>query len=379
MASVWRHPNSKYWTGCYTDANGRQLKRSTKLTDRAKALKIAEGWEQEYRKVQAEEQTRKVFAEIRREIHGESTIDQSVEDFLKEWLAIKRHEISIATWRKYDQATREFCEWLGEKKDKDLSIVTPTIIRRWRDSLVERLSPMTANNLVKSLGVAFSHAESSEQIERNPVSKVKTVKQETVTRPTFSLAQIKDMLKATEGEWHGIILAGLYTGQRLRDISTLKWSSVDLNEKQLSITTSKTKRRVNIPIAVPLLKYLQELPSPIEPSLPVFPEACKTVDEQDRTSTLSNKFHNIMVTAGITEKRSKANTGRGHSTRRERGGLSFHCLRHTATSLLKNAGVSEAVAMDIIGHDSAAISAHYTHIEDEAKRRAIDKLPDVSL
>ena len=52
-------------------------------------------------------------------------------------------------------------------------------------------------------------------------------------------------------------------------------------------------------------------------------------------------------------------------------------LRHTATSMLKNAGVPEAVAMDIIGHDSEVISRHYTHIESNAKRAALRKLPDL--
>jgi len=379
MASVWRHPNSRYWTGCYTDANGKQLKRSTKLTDRGKALKVAQGWEQEYRNVRAEEQTRKVFAEIRRDIHGATNFDQSVEQFLEEWLERKKNEISQATWLKYVQATRDFCQWLGEAKEKDLSIITPTVIRQWRDHLASRLAPKTVNNMLRVLSVALAHAESSEQIERNPVAKVKSVKRDEVKRSAFTIPQVKSLLKVSNDEWRGMILAGLYTGQRLRDIATLKWSAIDLNERMLSIITSKTRRTVSIPIATPLYKYLKALPSPIEPSLSVFPVADTTVTAQDRTSSLSNQFHSIMVAAGLAEKRSKAKTGRGHSTRRERGGLSFHCLRHTATSLLKNAGVSEAVAMDIIGHDSAAISIHYTHIEDDAKRRAIEKLPDISL
>ena len=58
--------------------------------------------------------------------------------------------------------------------------------------------------------------------------------------------------------------------------------------------------------------------------------------------------------------------------------ISFHSLRHTATSLLKNAGGSEAIAMDIIGHDSKAISRQYTHIDDAAKRSAFGKMPDVT-
>lgn len=58
--------------------------------------------------------------------------------------------------------------------------------------------------------------------------------------------------------------------------------------------------------------------------------------------------------------------------------VTFHSLRHTATSLLKNAGVSEAVARDVIGHESAAISRHYTHIDQGATRKALAKLPDVT-
>ena len=45
---------------------------------------------------------------------------------------------------------------------------------------------------------------------------------------------------------------------------------------------------------------------------------------------------------------------------------------------MKNAGVSPAIVQDIIGHDSPAISAHYTHIEESAKRKALNAMPDVS-
>jgi integrase len=57
--------------------------------------------------------------------------------------------------------------------------------------------------------------------------------------------------------------------------------------------------------------------------------------------------------------------------------VSFHSLRHTTTSLLKNAGVSDVVARDIIGHESEAISRNYTHIDAETKGNAVDKMPDV--
>src|SRR5450432_4238395 len=68
----------------------------------------------------------------------------------------------------------------------------------------------------------------------------------------------------------------------------------------------------------------------------------------------------------------------GRNGRRNVSEISFHALRHTATSLLKNAGVSSAIVQDIIGHESAAISANYTYIDDAAKRGALAKLPDIT-
>jgi hypothetical protein len=34
--------------------------------------------------------------------------------------------------------------------------------------------------------------------------------------------------------------------------------------------------------------------------------------------------------------------------------------------------------MRLIGHESAAVSQNYTHIDRETKRKALDKLPDLS-
>jgi integrase len=97
-----------------------------------------------------------------------------------------------------------------------------------------------------------------------------------------------------------------------------------------------------------------------------------------RAGALSNQFGDILAEAGLVDARShKAdeNTGKGRATRRAVSEISFHSLRHTNVSLLKNAGVSDAVAQDLVGHESAEVSRLYTHIEDKAKRDAVDKLP----
>jgi hypothetical protein len=46
--------------------------------------------------------------------------------------------------------------------------------------------------------------------------------------------------------------------------------------------------------------------------------------------------------------------------------------------MLKAAGVSDFMAREIVGHESAAISRQYTHLSTDDKRAAMQRLPDVS-
>jgi hypothetical protein len=69
--------------------------------------------------------------------------------------------------------------------------------------------------------------------------------------------------------------------------------------------------------------------------------------------------------------------GRGRDSGRTAMKLSFHSLRRTAVSLLKGAGIRDAVVMALMGHESAAMSHHYTHVRKEALARAAKTLPAI--
>jgi integrase len=70
--------------------------------------------------------------------------------------------------------------------------------------------------------------------------------------------------------------------------------------------------------------------------------------------------------------------GKGRNQARQPSELSFHSLRHSAVTMLKRVGVSDFVARDIVGHESAAISRHYTHLTPDDLRSAMQRLPDVT-
>jgi integrase len=174
-----------------------------------------------------------------------------------------------------------------------------------------------------------------------------------------------------------MILFGLYTGQRLGDIATLTKQNLDLESKEVRLTTGKTGRRQILPLAGPLLKFVKTLPASDNPAGSLFPRAHAVVQRQGRAGNLSNQFHKILVAAGFADKRSHHSTGKGRNVSREQNEISFHSLRHTATTLLKSAGVSDAVAREFIGHDSPTVSKQYTHIPTDTLRQAANKLPDI--
>jgi len=47
-------------------------------------------------------------------------------------------------------------------------------------------------------------------------------------------------------------------------------------------------------------------------------------------------------------------------------------------TMLKAAGVSDFMAMQIVGHESSAVSRQYSHLSVDDLRRSMAKLPDVS-
>ena len=55
-------------------------------------------------------------------------------------------------------------------------------------------------------------------------------------------------------------------------------------------------------------------------------------------------------------------------------GLRFHSLRHTFITCMAEQGIPLQVTQDLVGHVSDAVTKHYTHISENARRLAVEKL-----
>jgi integrase len=267
----------------------------------------------------------------------------------------------------------QFLRFIRTKADQDLFHLTTADLQAFRDELSGKLSRGSCNVAIKIMRAAFNEARTQGLMDSNPAQLVKLMRTERFRRRPFTPDELHRVLAEADPQWKGMIAVALYTGFRLGDVASLDWQSINLDAAEISMVTGKTHRQMSIPIAAPLLRHLRSMENR---SGPVFPEACETYQNSSTTSRLSKAFYRIMEKAGLVKHRTHESTGKGRSARRNQQELGFHALRHTATSLLKNANVSDAVARDIIGHETVAISASYTHIDLDTKREAIGRLPD---
>jgi integrase len=164
----------------------------------------------------------------------------------------------------------------------------------------------------------------------------------------------------------------------LGDIATLTRQNLDLEREEVKLKTDKTGRLQILPLAGPLLKYVKtlRLPAMIPPHR-FSPAPHAVVQRQGRTGNLSNQFHKILVAAGLGGQAQPSQHRQRPQVSREQNEISFHSLRHTATTLLKAAGVSDAVAREFIGHDSPTVSNNIPTFPPIHCAKPANKLPDI--
>jgi hypothetical protein len=157
MASVVRRKNSKFWTACYTARDGRQLKRSTKTTDKNQAMEIAIEFERVERKAKSGDittaQIKKVLNDVSEKVTGDTIIAPSTETFLNDWLATVKNRSTEATVERYKNSVKLFVASLGDKAKKPITSVTPRDVEVFLNSRAATgVAPKTQIPTMDSIG-----------------------------------------------------------------------------------------------------------------------------------------------------------------------------------------------------------------------------------
>lgn len=344
MASIWKHPKSRFWYARYLDRDGVWRNASTKSTDRKTAQKLSDEYESAAKSRRTATQARRVISRLHTEITGETLPSSSVRAFVANWLLEKRGTAK-ATQAFYKNSVTRFLDHLDALADDELTMVTKENIVTFRNALLEKLSSKATNHHLKVVKMLFRAAKRDGFVVDDPSEFVETIREKQADkkrRRPLTLDEVRAVLPHADNEWRSMILFGLYTGQRLGDIARLTWANVDLDKGQVRLVTQKTGAVLLIPMAGPLREHIEKLPAPdARPELArLHPRACALVEKSGQSGTLSNQFADILALAGLRKKKAhRATTGEGRGGRHETDSISFHSLRHTAVTLLKEAGI----------------------------------------
>jgi integrase len=369
---------SPFWYAIYRDATGRQVRKSTKLTSKAKALEMARALQkasdEARRGTLTEVRARELLSELLQSVNGEGLRVFTVAEWLDHFVKQKKKSRSAKTAARHAQTMRDFVEFLGPKARLNIAAITSRDIASFRDKRESLgLAPATVNLDVIILSAAFNSALKQGHVSVNPCAPItmEPLKDKPHRKGTFTPEQVSALVKAAAGDWKGLILAGFYLGARLSDLANLRWLDIDLVSeiKTIRFFPRKGGGEVVTVIHPALEDYLLALPAPKSDDEFLFPTLA-----QRNASTLSNAFRKIMDETGIEHHEVRKRISKGG---RSVSALSFHSLRHSFATTLANAGIPEELRMLLTGHTTRAIHQHYTRHDLERLRDAVGVLPRI--
>lgn len=378
MASLRTRPGTAFYWACFTDASGKRCQKSTGTTHRREAQKIADAYEAAAQRKFTVAHVQRTLRDLMADATGMPVPGSTVAEFFADFMAQRRLEKSHSTVLKYDIVCRHFLTWvssnLPQQGRTQMAAILPGHVNDYRSWRLPQVSSTTVNDEVKMLRQIFACAQARSLLLESPFAGIGRVTNDPVEdRRPFTLEEVRRVLAVADEEWRSMILFGLYTGQRLGDVSRLDWKNVNLERFEVSFRMAKTGRWMIIPLAKPLIASLASVPL-LERLGPVHPRAAGFMALR-RVSYLSGCFRRLLVCAEILPPRSTHKIPGKGDARRSKSELSFHTFRHTATSLLRDSGAPVGVSMELIGHSSASVHRTYSHLGADTLRRAVSLLP----
>ena len=378
MASIHRDPRfpEGVWYCQYRLADGRRVWRSTATRKKREAEIVCQALQQTEDEAAAGDLTKDRVTELVNETLkrvGALTIERvTIKTWFEDWLASKE-QLSPATRLAYEQAVRDFLEYLGPGGGaRRLESISEADIRGFVAQLrSEGRAPTTINKLVrKFLSVPFEKARRRGLIKFNPVIATDPERGDATAREVFTPEQVVQLLAVADRDWAGAILLAYGCGGRLQDIANLRWSALDTQQEVVSFRERKTGRSAVIGLHPDFLDWITKQSLPEDPDAYVF--ATLANRSGAGRNGLSRAFERIMERAGIKNRLVRERTGgRSRSLR----GLSFHSFRHGAASAVFNQAALREITRRVTNHAPGGVVDRYIHENLEAIRYAAQLVP----
>ena len=251
----------------------------------------------------------------------------------------------------YKNAIRNLDEMFGYKPIKSITLID---IEEYKTRRLKMISPVTLNIELRTIRAFFNYCVEFNLLSHNQLCKISQIRIQEKKLLIFSSEEINLILaNIKHTKLRQIVSIGAYTGMRLNEILTLKYSNINLSEKIIEIINTgsfatKTKKNRIIPIPDTLLKELYSLFFDTGNDTQILVDPERFIFSSDgkapfNKSYITRKFKTLLRKLNLSED------------------LHFHCLRHTYFSNLSWLNVPVNYIKELAGHSSIKTTEIYLH------------------
>ena len=290
------------------------------------------------------------------------------------------------TWKHDEFRSETLKEYFSGMRFRD---ITPRSVEKFILARLEsdtsrkrKRSPVTVHKEFSLLSSIFNMAIKEDVANSNPCVKIsKTVREKIPARnkrERFMSLEEEDKLFArglvgTRNRLSPVVSLGIHLGARLGELMAIKRNDINLGPSSFFVK---------------LRSKGQDLRFEVRPNHVLIP---KSKNGKPRTIPLSSVANGIFFELLADESTSEyvfanpntgkpyTNIGKSFAAACEDAGiedLTFHDLRHTFASRLREAGVDAITRRDLLGHSTVQMSDDYTHSSAESRLRAVESIVD---
>ena len=317
---------------------------------------------------------------------AEQAKSQTLDGFL-----IHQYEPWVTTQRKSGVATvkrlRSNFDHLMQRPMEDVNL---WVIEKWRSEELKRgKAKTTINRDVTTLKACLSKAVEWELLDANPLQKLKPIRTDGLTRARYLTsaeeaalrnalierdlrlrvnrvsgnawryarrkAELPDLSAAYFADYlQPMVLLTLNTGLRRGEVLQLRWSDVDLLQRELIVrgNNAKSGKTRRIPLNIEAFTTLRQWQPDSRSTTWVF-----AGNDGERMQAVKASWSGVLRKAEIVDFR-------------------WHDLRHHFASRLVMKGVDLNTVRELLGHSDLTMTLRYAHLSPEHKADAVARLCD---
>ena len=282
-------------------------------------------------------------AAVKRELRSAETVADLAERFLSDHVEAKRKSRTAAEYKRLI-----YKNILPEIGSVPIHQLSPKQV----DRLHQRMkgTPYQANRVLAVLGSMLTKAEGwgLRPLNTNPCARIERFPEKARER-MLSASELAALSVAIDEYPSPIVRAALkllvFSGARLREILTLKWTMVNFERGEARLQDSKTGQKT-IHLPPPAIAILSELPR--EAGNPYVLPGQKA---NSHLVNLEKPWRAIRAKAGLDDVR-------------------LHDLRHCFASIAASSGMALPIIGKLLGHTQSATTQRYAHISADPLKLA---------